>query len=682
MKLRKTKRLLAGMLTMLLSVQIVPVYQVYAAGNKVTAEGCTGEGSYESGAEVTVTAPYDGQNAFIRWEVEGLDMQGSMKDEGLNVSQNPLKFKMPDNNVSLKPVYKEQVEAAKVAQAENGKYYLEVDGQPWFYHFIQNMGAWERLGNHAEFKEGSTSKYDESYPQAHLPLDFTENMYEKSRNLNYNTVSQVLWWREIEVEPGVYDFTNIDKYIEWAKKYGMKIDLAWFGSVCGMGSRIPEYSMYDGNDVGYQHTAPAWFANPTYYNAKNKGSEQYSLNIKEENAENANYMKQRECYAIQALFNHLAETDPDHTVISVQIENEPNGTGGQFGEYINWMNDVARAVKESAYVVPTRVNYIGKGYPLNINDYAYLDFAGPDVYSRGVEEVKNAVTSGKEKSTLLYIPENSGGYENLTTVATAAFTAGGFYGTWSINNWYCDTKWHGIYQGEKYESEMYYDWELGKMPTLTSQGVDLKHYNVGLNNIGSLITLAAPEEMTGLNINSNIPEEAYDSYNRIGTYALGFKTENGAVGIGVLKGQNIYVTTDTADQVIVKTKQKPVKVTTGYADRNGNWIEEAVKEVTEENGEYCVVLESEKSIQLQMPEGREIPILGQSDNLATIATASTDPVNSAAKNLNDDDIATSMKTGTVPFDIIYTWEEPQTVSQIEIATKWAQRNSRHYCEIE
>lgn len=703
MKFKRTKKLLVGMMAVLLAIQTVPVYCVQAAAKfKVTAEGCEGAGEYEEGTEVTVTAPYDeaGKRAFVEWKIEGLDLKegtASGSIEGFSKKQNPLKFTMPAKPVKLTPVYKEQVQASKVAQTDSGKYYLEVDGKPWFYHFIQNMGMWERLGNHAEFKEGSWSAYDDTYPQEHLPLGFTENMYEKSDNLNFNTVSQVLWWREIEVEPGVYDFTSMDKYIEWAEKYGMKIDLAWFGSVCGMGSRIPDHSIAsegsDHQEVGYQHTAPAWFANSTYYNVgANSKSEQFSLNIKDSNKENADYMKQRECYAIQALFNYLAERDANHTVISVQIENEPNGTGGQFGQYIEWMNDVAKAVKESAYVVPTRVNYIGKGYPLNINDYEYLDFAGPDVYSRSVEQVQSSITSGKEKSTLLYIPENSGGYDNLTTVATATFTAGGFYGTWSLNNWYCVNKLHGIYQGEKYESEMYYDWELGKMPTLTSQGVDLKHYNVGLNNIGSLITLAAPEEMTGLNIDTDVPEETYDSYSKLGTagadgigaYDLGLKTTDGAVGIGVLKGQNIYVTTDTATEVTIKTKQKPIKVTTGHADLDGNWIEEAEKEVTEENGEYCVVLETEKSIQLQMPEGKAVPELGESDNLAVTATASTNPENSGAKNLNDNDAASSMKmpAANVPFDIIYTWEEPQAVDQIEIATKWAQSQAPTEWKIE
>ena len=276
----------------------------------VTVSGsCTGGGKYGENEMVTVTAPYDAENkkAFIKWKVEGLD-ENFMKENKINLSQNPLVFPMPGNDVTLTAVYEEQKISSQVVEGENGKDYLEVAGTPWLYTFVQNMGKWERMGHQEEFKENSGNP-DPDYPISELPLSFLENMYEKTAHLNYSTISQALMWRDIETEPGVYDFSVIDQYVAWAKKYNMKLDLAWFGSACQSGTRIPNLSSGNNGDgrkvdLGYQYTAPWWYVKDedgnqidTYYELWGAGSVTYNLRVTGDNAE---YMKQREYYALQA----------------------------------------------------------------------------------------------------------------------------------------------------------------------------------------------------------------------------------------------------------------------------------------------------------------------------------------------------------------------------------------------
>ena len=656
---------------------------------EINANGCEGAGAYPAGTVVTVTAPYDGEHAFTKWTVEGLE-----EKDGINFSQNPLIFTMPENEVTLTPEFQTQSVVSQVVVGENGKDYLEVDGKPWFYTFVQNMGKWERMGHQEEFKENSGSP-DPNYPTAELPLSFFFFFYEKTAHLNYSTISQALMWRDIETAPGQYDFTVIDQYVEWAKKYGMKLDLAWFGSACQSGTRIPGYSSAPNGegrrvDLGYQYTAPAWYvqdeqgkAIDTYYKLWNPGSVTYDLKVTGENAE---YMKQQEYYALQAIFNHLAEVDPDHTVIAIQIENEANMRNSGWPELTDWMNYLGKAVKESGYVVATRLNYSGWGYPVNVNNLEYIDFAGTDPYTTSVSSIKSILRNGEGSSTLTYIAENSGNYENLTSLATAAFAEGGFYGTWALDNWFCDGGGghfngpHSIYKN----NQKYYEWQLGEIPDLTSQAEDVLHYNEGLNKMGPVIAAASKNEIMGLNVDTDKPKETYDNVKRLGGYTFGYEVEDASVGIAVLNGQNIYVTSDTAGSMLIKTGQKPLKVTSGKIDNDGNWIAESEKNAEKnKEGMYCVELNTEECIQMQMPEGVEM----DDANLALKATAESTSIDDSAAigNINDGDEWTgikSMKNPAYPQYITLKWETAQSFDEVGLLGIYAQGQNPTNWDIE
>lgn len=673
-----------------------------SSAHTVTAQGCAGADIYGPGEKVTIAAPYDAstQSAFVKWEITGLTEE-AMKEEGIQPTQNPLIFSMPENDVTLKPIYQNQIVSSRVVQGENGKDYLEVAGVPWLYTFVQNMGRWERMGHQEQFKENSGNP-DPNYPTAELPLSFLENMYEKTAHLNYSTISQALMWRDIETAPGVYDFTVVDQYVEWAKKYNMKLDLAWFGSACQEGSRIPTLSRATNGtgrevDLGYQHTAPWWYVQDEngqpigkYYTLGAAGSVAYRLKVTGEDAE---YMKQHEYYALQALFNHLADIDQDSTVISIQIENEPNsGKGGaEWTAQTQWMDYLGKAVKESRYVVATRFNFSGGGYPVNVNNLPYIDFAGPDPYKRGVGDIKNIIISGETNSTLGYIAENSGNYGNLSSLTTAAFTAGGFYGTWALDNWFCDGGGghfngpHSLYENimEDY-STRYYNWKLGTIPNLTSQATDIMHYNKGMNKMGRIIAAASKEEMQSFNVEGDNPGQIYDNMKKLGNYQLGYQADDASLAIAVINGQNIYMTSDTAGSVKVKLGQKPLKVSEGEIAGDGSWAENTVKEIKrDELGVYYVELNSEECIRMEMTEAQVV----EEDNLALSAVAESTNVskNHPAENVNDGDDATGTKSNnnpTFPQYITLKWDEGKAFDTVILKGSYAQDQSPTNWDIE
>lgn len=590
---------------------------------------------------------------------------------------------------------------SRVAQKANGEYYLEVNGKPYLYSFAQNMGTWERMGHQQEFKEDSGADRAD-YPTAHLPLEFSENLYEKAKNLNYSTISQALLWRDIETAPGEYDFTVLDSYVAWARKYGLKIDLAWFGSACQSGSRIPTYSSAwnkEGKkvDIGYQYTAPAWYVqdkdgNPigTYYDISGgKDKVDYPLITSGTKAEE---MKQAEYRTMQAIFAHLAATDPDGTVISIQIENEANNNPHFKDQYIDWINELGKAVKESGYSIATRVNYSGSGYPVNINDYQYIDFAGPDPYSTSVNRMREIVADGKRNSTLGHIAENSGNYGNLTSLETATFVAGGGYGTWEIDNWFCDGGGghfngpHALYsnleQTDVNTQEMYYNWKLGEIPTMTEQAKELQRYNLGLNAIGQALASSTSTNRAGFNIDQDNPKTDYSDTKTIGRYRLGFRTQDGAVGIAVADGQALYATSDTAGTVTVIAGQRPDSATIGTLDASGQWHASADRDVVaQQDGTYAIALKSGEALRLDMP------VAVKAGNLALDAAASATSVADGypASNVNDGDEWTGLKSRnnpSYPQYVALNWDKPQTFDAVDLAGIYAKDQNPTNWDIE
>ncbi|HMR48864.1 MAG TPA: DUF4978 domain-containing protein [Arachnia sp.] len=584
----------------------------------------------------------------------------------------------------------EQRVISRVVQTAGGGSYLEVDGKPWSYSFVQNMGAWERMGHQEEFKENAGNP-DPDYPTAHLPLSFTENMYEKTAHLNYKTISQALLWREIEVEPGVYDFTVLDAYVGWAKKYGMKIDLAWFGSACQGGSRIPTYSRANNGagrtvDIGYQYTAPSWYVqdssgNPlgTYYDiSSGPGRVDYPLITTGANADD---MKEQEYKVVEAIFAHLAQTDPDGTVISIQIQNEANAVPNFSTRYIEWIDYLGKAVKTSDYVVATRVNYMGTSYPVNTNNYQYIDFAGTDPYSTSVSRMKEILADGKQKSSMGHIAENSGSYANTTSLTTATLLAGGYYGIWQLSNWFCDGGGghfngpHALYSNRDLvgvaDQEMYYEWALGQIPTMTPQAQDLQRYNEGLNKLTDVLAEAMASNKAGFNVDTNNPVANYQGTKRLGRYTLGFQTAEAAVAIAVADGRELYATSDTSSPATVFATQEPESASVGRFDEDGEWIVDESRSVTSRgDGTYAVVIEAGEALRLQMPIGEELT------NLALTATATSTSVNASfpAANANDGDEWTGLKSAnnpSFPQYVTLTWSDAQTFNVVDLVGIYA-----------
>ncbi len=133
-------------------------------------------------------------------------------------------------------------------------------------------------------------------------------VWDQLKELNLNAVITTLSWELVEPTEGTFDFTMADLMIAEAEKRDMKLVILWFGT-------------WKNPMMTY---APSWVKkNPKRFpRARNEQGEDmemlsvYSKNILEADTK-----------AYVALLQHLKETDKNHTVVMIQLQNEPGLRG-------------------------------------------------------------------------------------------------------------------------------------------------------------------------------------------------------------------------------------------------------------------------------------------------------------------------------------------------------------------
>ena len=172
-------------------------------------------------------------------------------------------------------------EALPALVHKNGATYMEVDGKPYLI-----------LSGELHNSTSSSESYMESI-----------GVWDQMKSSNFNTVIASASWELIEKEEGKYDFSSVDHIIRNARKYGLKVVMIWFAS------------WKNGNST----YAPGFVK-------RNPGK--YPL-VQTENGEYLNVLSafgketlDADKKAYMALMSHIKDTDPDHTVIMMQVENE------------------------------------------------------------------------------------------------------------------------------------------------------------------------------------------------------------------------------------------------------------------------------------------------------------------------------------------------------------------------
>jgi hypothetical protein len=165
----------------------------------------------------------------------------------------------------------------------NGRHQLLVDGKPFFILGGQahNSSAWPAM----------------------LP-----KLWSAVEKLNANTLEVPIYWEQIEPEQGRFDFSLIDTLLTQARDHRARLVLLWFATWKN----------------GSNHYMPSWMKlQPDRYpNCIGKDGKPI-----DSPSPIADATLEADKKAFAAVMHYLKTADPQHTVILVQVENEPGSWG-------------------------------------------------------------------------------------------------------------------------------------------------------------------------------------------------------------------------------------------------------------------------------------------------------------------------------------------------------------------
>lgn len=137
-----------------------------------------------------------------------------------------------------------------------------------------------------------------------------QHIFDRLKAMNLNSVIATVSWELMEPVEGKYDFSHVDYLLKEARAHDMKLVLLWFGSF-----KNP-----------FMTYAPTWVKNnpkrfPHIVDEQGKEIEPLCVLNPE--------LQQTEVRAYSALMQYVKDNDPQHTVVMMQIENEPGLRGSK-----------------------------------------------------------------------------------------------------------------------------------------------------------------------------------------------------------------------------------------------------------------------------------------------------------------------------------------------------------------
>ncbi len=166
---------------------------------------------------------------------------------------------------------------------EQGRATLMVDGKPFLV-----------LGAQVDNSSGWPERLQTVWPAA--------------ERMRLNTLEVPVYWEQMEPERGRFDFTVVDAIVQQAREHKVRLVLLWFGTWKN----------------GKMHYVPEWMKSDTVTFPRMKTRDGRAIDVLSPNAP-ANLATDREAFV--SLMRHLRETDSQHTVIMMQVENESGSLG-------------------------------------------------------------------------------------------------------------------------------------------------------------------------------------------------------------------------------------------------------------------------------------------------------------------------------------------------------------------
>jgi hypothetical protein len=171
---------------------------------------------------------------------------------------------------------------------KDGRHALWVDGQPFFLLGGQthNSSAWPGM-----------------LPQVWSAIEA----------MHANTLEVPIYWEQIEAQPGKFDFSLVNTLLQQAREHKVHLVLLWFATWKN----------------GSNHYMPEWMKRDAEKYPNITGRSGQPVDSPSPHTQAA---MDADAKAFAAVMGHLKEADPQHTVLMVQVQNEP-GSWGSVRDY-------------------------------------------------------------------------------------------------------------------------------------------------------------------------------------------------------------------------------------------------------------------------------------------------------------------------------------------------------------
>lgn len=166
---------------------------------------------------------------------------------------------------------------------KDGRHCFMVDGKPFLM-----LGA----------QCNNSSAWPDTLPQVWSAME----------QLKVNTLEIPIYWEQFEPQKGQFDYSVIDTIITQAREHNVRVVLLWFATWKN----------------GSNHYMPGWMKQQPekYPNMINKEGQEI-----DSPSPHAEATLNEDVRAFSAFMKHLKEFDKQHTVIMVQVQNEPGAWG-------------------------------------------------------------------------------------------------------------------------------------------------------------------------------------------------------------------------------------------------------------------------------------------------------------------------------------------------------------------
>lgn len=138
--------------------------------------------------------------------------------------------------------------------------------------------------------------------------DTLPEVWSAMEQLKVNTLEIPIYWEQFESQKGQFDYSVIDTIITQAREHNVRVVLLWFATWKN----------------GSNHYMPGWMKQQPekYPNMINKEGQEI-----DSPSPHAEATLNEDVRAFSAFMKHLKEFDKQHTVIMVQVQNEPGAWG-------------------------------------------------------------------------------------------------------------------------------------------------------------------------------------------------------------------------------------------------------------------------------------------------------------------------------------------------------------------